>query len=424
MVTIYTRFNLNRNGKKMQRVNNTVVIILSLGAIFSLAPLAIDMYLPALPTMAENFGTHIDSMEATVSIFLLGYALSQLILGPVSDMVGRAPVLNGGLILFAISSLMVALASTTIELYLFRFLQALGGGASVTVFAIVNDRFNEKQSSQIISYIMAVVAIAPLVAPVIGGEILVAFGWQWIFYGLTIYALLVIAMSIFVFGKDTKSQRAKPDTLIDHSNPIKKIISTYAYALKSRRLLAHILTGSFAFAGLFAFISGSPYVYIEYFGMAANHYGYFVAANSSVMIVLNIINAKYLYSYASTQKMIVASVLLSVVSLTMLISVFIKPSIIFIAISTATFIGLLGLISANAIAGALNSVKKHGGTVSALYGVTQFTLGAISSGIISAIVSDDANTMLIVMSIFGLLSLVCALPLLNNQTHSLLQNEA
>ena len=413
-----------KSRKIMQRVNNTAITVFSLAAIFSLAPLAIDMYLPAFPTMATTFGTQIDSMEATISVFLLGYALSQLILGPISDLIGRIPVLISGLILFAIASFMVALANTTSELYFFRFLQAFGGGASVTVYAYINDHFNEKQSTQIISYIMAVVPIAPLVAPIIGGEILVAFGWEWIFYGLSIYAMLVITMIIFIFGKDSKTQKTKSYTSNHNTNPIREILSAYMYVLNNRRVMAHLFTGSFAFAGLFAFVAGSPYVYIEYYGVAANHYGYFVAANASTMIILNIINAKYLNDYAPTPKMIIASVLLSIVSVSMLISIAIKPSLIFIAISTAIFIGLLGLVASNAIAGALNSTNKHAGTVSALHGVIQFTLGALSSGIISVMISDDASTMLSVMAISGLLALASALTLLNAQPQTFVQNEA
>jgi DHA1 family bicyclomycin/chloramphenicol resistance-like MFS transporter len=424
MVTIYYVFKLIQNSETMQKNSNITVTIFSLGAIFSLAPLAIDMYLPALPTMAIEFGSSIDSMEATVSVFLLGYAISQLVLGPVSDMIGRIPVLIGGLMLFTLASLMVAFASTPVELYIFRFLQALGGGASVTVFAFVNDRFSEKQSAQIISYIMAVVAVAPLVAPVIGGEILVLFGWQWIFFGLTAYAVMVLGLTVIVFGKNTGHQEFQNKTSSRNGNPLKEVAGAYHYLLKNRRALAHIFTGSFAFAGMFAFIAGSPYVYIDYFGVAANHYGYFVAVNASLMIVLNVINAKYLHKIAPTQKMIVASVLLSVISIVMLASIAIKPSIVLVAISTAAFIGLLGMISANAIAGALSSVNQHGGTTSALYGVTQFSLGAVSSGIISVFVSTDASTMLTVMAISGLLSATSALTLVSKQRQIFIQSEA
>lgn len=179
-------------------MSNPISMVIALGAVFSLAPFAIDMYLPALPLLAVDLGTSIDQMEATVAIFLAGYALSQLILGPLSDIFGRRKVLIVGLVVYAIGSLLCMIAGSIEQFYAFRFIQALGGGASVVVFPLVRDRFDDATGAKVISYILAIVVVAPLIAPLIGGYILIFAGWPAIFLLLTAAAVVTLAINAVV----------------------------------------------------------------------------------------------------------------------------------------------------------------------------------------------------------------------------------
>ncbi|TQV88479.1 multidrug effflux MFS transporter [Aliikangiella coralliicola] len=381
----------------------TTRVIICMGAIFSLAPFAIDMYLPALPAMATALSTDINHVEASVAIFLLGYAVSQIFLGPLSDSIGRRPVLLAGLVLFSVSSYLCGIAETPTTLYFYRFLQALGGGSSVVVFALINDRFEEKQSAVIISYIMSVVVIAPLIAPIIGGEILIRYGWEWIFYGLAGYATLVLIAAKLIVREKSKKKHAS-----DHTNNTSKqsltasigsLFRSYLPIIRHGYVMSHVLSGSFAF------VAGSPFVYIEYFGVQENHYGYLVALNAVAMIGVNLVNAKVLQSIPPTKKVVVGSFAIGLVSLCLILVNQLSLGLWSLVGIIVTYVGLLGLIAANAIAGAMAKFKQDGGTVSALYGVFQFGLGAVSSALVSGFHSVDATVMTSVMACCGLLAL-------------------
>ena len=166
--------------------------------VFSLSPLAIDMYLPALPQMAEFFGTKIDAMEASIAIYLISFALGQLVFGSLADSLNKTSLLSWGLFGFALASLVVALSPNTTQLYLGRAAQGFLGGTSVVVFALIQQNYGQQKSSQIISYIMAVVVIAPMLAPMVGSQILLHLGWQWIFFCLGFFAFITLFTQLFI----------------------------------------------------------------------------------------------------------------------------------------------------------------------------------------------------------------------------------
>lgn len=390
-------------------MRNYIVFVSCLAAVFSLAPLAIDMYLPALPTMAESMGASIDEVEASVPIFLLGYAFSQLVFGPLSDRFGRIPVLRCGLALFVLGSVLCSTATDPVQLYIFRFLQALGGGASVTVFALVGDNFDEKGSAQVLSYIMAVVVVAPLVAPILGGHILVGFGWEAIFYTLAACGALTFGAVYFFMAEADKT--SGPPT-VSLAGGLSRLLKSYGGVLSNGDAMAHMLTGAFAFAGLFAFIAGSPFVYIEYFGVAPQDYGYLVGANAALMITMNVLNARALHNAKPTSKVIVGAFIIGGAATALIVFGAVGLGLWWIVGGVMAYVGMLGLISANAIAGALANFDDDSGTASAVFGVCQFGLGAISSAVISTMESTDATVMLAVMGACGVLALLSALPLL------------
>lgn len=385
-----------------------VLFVICLGAVFSLAPLAIDMYLPALPAMAAHLATGIDDVEASVSIFLLGFAVGQLAFGPLSDRFGRVPMLLSGLALFAAGSVLCALAADVGQLYAFRFLQAVGGGASVVVFPMVKDRFDEKGSAQVISYIMAVVVVAPLIAPILGGYVLVTAGWQPIFYGLAVYGGLVLLVVRLLIEPSRKPAERKAASL---SAGIGRLAAGYRDVLTNGAAMAHILVGAFAFAGLFAFVAGSPYVYITWFGVAPENYGLLVGLNAFAMIVMNMLNARVLHNIAPTRKAVAGAFVIGGAGLMLLAFNALGLGLAWIVAGVVVYVGALGLVSANAVAGALASFREDSGTGSAVFGVAQFGLGALSSLVVSALDSTDATAMVAVMAACGLLALASALPL-------------
>ncbi len=386
-----------------------IVFVVCLGAVFTLAPLAIDMYLPAFPSMAEALGTGIDQIEASVSVFLLGYAVSQLLFGPLSDRYGRMTMMVIGLVLFVAGSVLSGLASDVPQLFAARLLQALGGGASVVVFAIVRDRFDEKQGGQIISYIMALVVVAPMLAPIVGGYILIALGWEAIFYGLAAYGALTLLL-VKSLIPETRSRDAGAPTGIGQR--VGRLLAGYAAVLSNGRTMAHIFAGAFSFAGLFAFVAGSPFVYIVYFGVAPQHYGFLVGANAVVMIAVNLVNARLLQNVAPTTKTIAGALLIGAAGLALVAVNAAGLGLPWIVAGVIAFVGFLALISANAVVGALADFPDDSGTASAVYGVSMFGIGALSSIVVSSIESADPTAMVAVMAGCGILASLSVLPLM------------
>lgn len=388
-------------------MQNKFTYVAVLGGVFMLAPFAIDMYLPALPTIAAALGTGIDEVEATVAIYLLGFAVGQLILGPVSDAYGRRNVLIAGLGVYIVASVMAGLATQLETLYLWRFLQALGGAGSVGVFPLVRARFGEAGGAQVISYIMALTVVAPLLAPIIGGYVLAFAGWGAIFTLLGVLGALAILATLTMIT-DVPDRRPLS---------VSGVLTGYAAVLREPRILAAIAAGGFAFAGLFAFVAGSPFVYISYFGIAPENYGYLVALNAVAMIGANLINAQFLNDAEPVAKIMAGTIVLALAGVALVIIAALNLGLAPLVVAVVVFVGGLGFTATNAIVAALAVLPEENGTVAAINGAGQFSIGALSSFLVSLMASTSALPMTLIMCGCGLAALVSAV-LLKRTTQS------
>jgi len=366
--------------------------VILMAMIFSLSPFAIDMYLPALPSMATFFDSSIDSIEASVAIYLIFFALGQLLLGALADSMNKAKILLVGLSVFILASGMIATASSIEALYFWRAIQAFASGSSVVVFALIHHFYGNKNSNQIISYVMACVVVAPMVAPMIGSKVLVMANWQSIFIVLAALAVItLLTMVTLIPPKKVKAER-KPLN-------VKTLSSAYKSILSNRITMAYILAGGSAFAGMFAFIAGSPFVYIEYFAVSPSQFSYLLVLNAVAMISMNLINARLLKGVDATKKLIVAGGLLGLVGIYLAAVAYFHLSLIYLVAGVITYVGLLGLTAANAISAALASAQENTGVLSGVNGVLQFGLGALSSAAVSISQSVDASTMNYTMAV-------------------------
>ncbi len=384
--------------------------VILMAMVFSLSPFAIDMYLPALPSMAEFFNSKIDAIEASVSVYLIFFALGQLILGALADSINKAKLLMLGLIAFAAASVMVGLATSLSELYLWRALQAFSGGSSVVVFPLIQSLYGNKRSGQIISYVMACVVIAPMIAPMVGSQILTLSGWEWIFYALAIFSLITLAAQM-------KWLPASKVTQPQQSLQVGVLLSGYKSVLSNGTTMAYILAGGSSFAGMFAFVAGSPFVYIEYFGVTPTQFGYLVALNAIAMVSVNLINARLLADVDPTRKLIIGGVLLAVVGIYLISVAYLHLSLSFVVVGVVAYVGLLGLTAANAISAALATAGKNAGLLSGINGVLQFGLGALSSAVVSISASVDASTMNVTMAVCAFSTLIFVLILSQKTRH-------
>jgi DHA1 family bicyclomycin/chloramphenicol resistance-like MFS transporter len=225
-------------------------LALILGALTAIGPLAIDMYLPALPTIAREFGVDASVVQSSLAAYFIGIALGQAFYGPLSDRLGRKPSLYLGLTLFMISSIGCASAASVDALIAFRFLQALGGCAPIVIpRAIVRDYFDQAGSVRMLSVLMLVMGLAPILAPLIGGQLLVHFGWRAVFWLLTAYAAVWLTVVAALLPESLPSTRRA-------RHPIREVLSVYWRLARDRRFMGHALAGALIFAGLLAYISG------------------------------------------------------------------------------------------------------------------------------------------------------------------------
>jgi DHA1 family bicyclomycin/chloramphenicol resistance-like MFS transporter len=377
-----------------------------LAIVVALTPFAIDMYLPAMPAMATFFVTGIDQIEISIPLFLIGFALGQIIGGPVSDNYGRKPIGIAGFSLFTVASVLILFAPTVEALWFLRFIQAFGGGfGAVIAAAIVRDLYDGKDSAKIFTLIGLIMMVAPLIAPAIGSVMLDIFGWQSIFVVLAVYAIVQIVI-IGLLLPETQTlrllrghQRAGP----------KEVLGVYRMIITRRQSLGYLLCQAFVVGSMFAFLTEAPFMYIEYYGASASQFPLLFGANIIVMMFFNRLNARMLDRYSSRQllRLGITVQLISVSSLLILyitgfLSLWSNVLLIMFAV------GPLGVIGPNNMASYLQCFSKNSATANAVMGTMQFTMGA---GIGMAVSLLHTGTLLPLFSIMFLSTLMASLVL-------------
>lgn len=374
--------------------------VLILGALSAFGPLAIDFYLPGFPAMAQAFATDEKHIQATLAAYFLGLSLGQLAYGPVADRFGRRIPLLIGLVLFTVASLACAFAPTLEALIVARFVQALGGCAGMVLSrAIVSDTCDAVGSAKVFSQLMLVMGLAPILAPMFGGVLVSLHGWQSIFLVLTVFsALCTLAVLLGL-----------PESLPAHQprQPLSGALRQYGRLLNDRVFLGHALTGGVAIAGMFAYIAGSPFVFIKLYGVPAEHYGWLFGTNAAGFILMAQVNARLLARRGPA------------VLLSRAVWVYVTAGLVLLALSALhptalwpllipLFIGIasLGAIVPNASACAMSGQGARAGSASALLGCLQFSVAAGAAALVSALDDGSAIPMALVISLCGVMAVV------------------
>ena len=346
-----------------------------LAMLTAVAPFAVDMYLPAMQAMASDLSTPIHYVEISVSTFLFGFALGQLFGGPASDRFGRKPTIALGLILFSITSLLLMYTESINELLVLRALQAIGGGmATVNSSAIIRDLFSGNEMAKVLSMVAMVMMSAPLIAPMLGALIVKFYDWQTIFLFLSLYSILVMLLLLWRLPEtNPRSKRYEKR----HEEGNTKLWQSYKRVLTHRQAMGYIMAISFAFCGMFVFITSSAFTYLEYFSVSVQQFPFLFGANVLVMMLMNRINVWALNHYSSPNILTVGLLIQLTCGIALIIASYAQPNLYLIVALNMLFVGSLGLIAANATAGTLNFFPDISGTATAVIGVTEFTLGAI-----------------------------------------------
>lgn len=369
--------------------------ILILGALSAFGPLAIDFYLPGFPAMALAFATDEKHIQTTLAAYFLGLSLGQLAYGPVADRFGRRIPLLVGVTLFTLASLACAFAPSLDALIAARFVQALGGCAGMVLSrAIVSDKCDAVASAKVFSQLMLVMGLAPILAPMLGGVLVNLYGWQSIFLVLTLFSAgctLAVALGL-------------PESLPSSQprQPLSGALRQYGRLLKDRVFMGHALTGGIAIAGMFAYIAGSPFVFIKLYGVPAEHYGWLFGSNAAGFILVAQVNARLLakrgpaFLLARTVWVYLAAglVLLGISGLhTQALWPLLVP--LFVCIAS------LGCIIPNASACAMSGQGARAGSASALLGCVQFSVAAGAAALVGVLHDGSALPMALVISLCG-----------------------
>ncbi|MEG6190666.1 Bcr/CflA family multidrug efflux MFS transporter [Enterobacter kobei] len=374
------------------RPHSSFKIVFILGLLAMLMPLSIDMYLPALPVISAQFGVPAGSAQMTLSTYILGFALGQLLYGPMADSLGRKPVILGGTLVFAGAAVACALAQTIVHLIFMRFLHGLAAAAaSVVINALMRDIYPKEEFSRMMSFVMLVTTIAPLVAPMAGGAVLVWFSWHAIFWILALAALLASAMIFFFIDETLPAEHRQ-------KFHIRTTIGNFASLFRHKRVLSYMLASGFSFAGMFSFLSAGPFVYIELNHVSPQHFGYYFALNIVFLFVLTIINSRFVRRVGALNMFRAGLWIQFVMAVWLVVSAFLGVGFWALVIGVAAFVGCVSMISSNAMAVILDEFPHMAGTASSLAGTFRFGIGAIVGALLSMATFTTAWPMLWAMA--------------------------
>jgi DHA1 family bicyclomycin/chloramphenicol resistance-like MFS transporter len=358
-------------------------LALMLGAFVALGPLTIDMYLPALPTIRQQLGTTSATVQLTLTGTLVGLALGQLVIGPLSDTLGRRRPLLAGTALHIAASLLILVAPNIAVLGVLRVLQGVGTAATAVVaLAIVRDLFDGRAAATMLSRLFLVMGVAPVLAPTIGGEILRFTSWRGVFAVLAVYGVVVLVLGTVALRETLPAERR-------HHGGITDSLRTYGLLLRDRRYVGLIVVAGLTIAALFTYVSGSSFVYQQQFGLDEQQFGLLFGAGAVWLISATQLNPVVLRWWSPAQILVTATVagtLASGVLLTLAATG--TGGLVGIAVPLWAVLFAAGLALPNAPALALAEYGESAGSAAALLGAVQFGVGAAVSPLVGLLGND------------------------------------
>ncbi|MDX1942428.1 MAG: multidrug effflux MFS transporter [Saprospiraceae bacterium] len=382
----------------MSQPKSTTYIIIILGALTMIGPFSIDMYLPGFPAIAVDLKTTIAEVQLSLASFFIGLSLGQLFSGPITDRFGRKKPLYVGLGLYMLASLACVFAPNVETLIALRFVQALGGSVGMVVArAVVRDLYQPEEMAKIFSLLMLVMGVAPIIAPSLGGLLASSVGWQAIFLTLTFISASIL-LGMYLALPETK----KPDPTIS-LKPI-PVLKDYFEIIKNRQFITYVMVGGISGAGMFAYISGSPFVFIQLNHIPEATFGIIFSANAFGLIMSGQLNRLALRRFSTVQIIKFVNALQLVFGILLVFYAWTSwgglPMLIALIF---LYMAMLGFLYPNAGALAMAPFVRNAGAASALMGSLHFVVSAISAGLVSAFDNGTALPMTGAMAICSLL---------------------
>lgn len=372
-----------------------------LGALTALGPLSIDMYLPSFQAIARDLTASPAQVQLTLAVFFVALGIGQAFYGPLSDRFGRRRPLCFGLALYVLASAGCALARSIEALVAWRFAQALGGCAGMVIArAVVRDRFDEREAARFFSLLILVTGLAPILAPSIGGQILVFFSWRAIFWTLAGFALVGFITATFVLPESLPPERRT-------EGGVATALRVYARLLRDRAFMRYALSGALVISGMFAYIFGSPFVFMQIYGVRPERFGWIFGAIALGLISASQLNRVVLARVAGARILSHALVVTAAAGVILLVMAWtgvgglaglLGPLFVYIA--------SLGFVLPNVIATALGPQGRNAGTASALLGTLQFGAGATVGALLGVLGDGTAVPMAGLIAACGLSALL------------------
>ncbi|MFI6640071.1 Bcr/CflA family multidrug efflux MFS transporter [Streptomyces sp. NPDC050504] len=384
-----------------------MLVTLALGGLTALPPLSMDMYLPALPEVTGSLAAPSATVQLTLTACIAGMALGQLVVGPMSDRWGRRSPLLVGMVVYVVATLICAFAPSVELLIAFRLLQGLAGAAGIVIArAMVRDLYDGVEMARFFSTLMLISGVAPVVAPLIGGQVLRVTDWRGVFYVLAGVGVLLTLVVWKWLGETLPPERR-------HSGGVGEALRTMRGLLADRVFTGYMLAGGLAFAALFAYITASPFVVQEIYGASPQTFSLLFGVNSVGLIAVGQVNGKLLVGRVSTDKVLLVGLVVMTLAATALLlmtaGLFGEVGLVPVAVGLFVLMSSMGLVMPNTNASALMRTQHAAGSASALLGTSSFLIGAVASPLVGVAGEGTAVPMAAVQVGCGVVALGCFL---------------
>ncbi|WP_145409500.1 multidrug effflux MFS transporter [Paenibacillus xylanexedens] len=344
---------------------------LILGTLSAFGPLSLDMYLPALPTLAADFQSSTSYAQLSLTACMVGLALGQLLAGPLSDVRGRRTPLIAGLLLYTIASILCLVSPTMGSFVVLRFIQGVAGAAGIVISrAVVRDVYDGPELTRFFSLLMLINGVAPIAAPIIGGLLLEYTSWRGVFILLSLIGVLTLLAVIFGLGETLPADRRS-------SGGLKQTLVTFRQIASNRLFMGYALTQGFVGAGMFAYISGSPFVLQKIYGISPQMFSLCFAINGLGIILASQIAGRLAGKVSETRLLIAGLIVAALGGTSLFIAILAEGNLISILIPLFLVVSSVGLVNTASFALAMANQSKSAGSASALIGVMTFMFGGI-----------------------------------------------
>jgi MFS transporter, DHA1 family, multidrug resistance protein len=367
-------------------------VILVLGALIALGPLTIDMYLPALPAIADDLMTTSSAIQLTLTGTLLGLGLGQLVIGPLSDAIGRRTPLIAGTALHIVSSVLCLIAPNVAVLGLLRLLQGVGAAAAMVVaMAVVRDLFSGRAAATVLSRLMLVMGVAPILAPTLGAAILLQGSWRGVFAVLAALGVALLLVAIFLLKETLPPERRR-------TGAVRPVLATYRSLVLDREFVVLALVAALGMSALFSYVSGSSFVLQDHYGLDQQQFGLVFGAGAIALIAASQFNV-VLLNRLTPARIVLHSLTVAVIAGALLVVLTSTGTggLLGFVLPLFVLLGAVGFVLPNAPALALSRHGEAAGTAAALLGATQFGLGAAIAPMVG-VLGNDGPAMAVTMT--------------------------